>query len=122
MPNILIAESEALTAGYFKAVIEGLGYTVCGIAKTSDEAIELSAEDPPDLILMEVQLPGTGDGVDAANRINETACIPVVYLLASDDQSASERIRSGSPADVLVKPIVVKRLWRALVENCPPTH
>jgi two-component system, response regulator PdtaR len=120
VPNVLIVENEPVAAGYLKAVIEDVGYSVCGMATTADEAVALSDQKAPDLILMEVKLPGTSDGVDAAVRINEKTHIPVVYLLEPDDASAAARIKSGNPADILVKPFVVHRVWRALVGTCPP--
>lgn len=120
MPSVLIAEDEPRAALYFKSVVEGLGYYVCGIAETADEAVKLSVENSPDLILMEVQLPGGADGVDAARRIHEASSVPVVYLLDSDDAAASARLKAGAPADILVKPVAPHRIWRALVQTCPP--
>ncbi len=81
-PNILIVEDELITALDLRNQLRRLGYQVSALAKSGEEAVRLSKELNPDLILMDVNLPGAMNGIEASRRIQETRPIPVVYLTA----------------------------------------
>jgi DNA-binding NarL/FixJ family response regulator len=79
----LIVEDERMIAEYFKIIVENLGYSVCGIAKTAEEAVHLAEEEDPAMIFMDVRLIGEKDGVDAAIEIYGRKPVPTVYVTGS---------------------------------------
>jgi DNA-binding NarL/FixJ family response regulator len=74
---------------------------VVGEATTGREAVDLSRELAPDLVLMDVNLPGI-DGVEAASRLAEggAASTPVVVLLSTYDEDEFDRAGCGAAAYV----------------------
>lgn len=104
VPRILIVEDEAVTAMDLEGEIRGMGYEVCGIADTADEAERLAHELAPELILMDVRLAGDGDGIDAAHRISAIHNAAVVFLSAHSDGATLGRALDASPFGYIVKP------------------
>ena len=84
--------------------LERLGYTVSAIASTGEEAITKAAETKPDLVLMDINLRGGIDGVDAAGEIRSRLNIPTVYLTAHTDSETLRRAKSTEPLGYIVKP------------------
>lgn len=80
--KILIAEDERIVAADIQRSLQGMGYAVCGIVSSGEEAVNDAAELRPDLVLMDIVLEGEQDGIEAANLIRAHLNIPVVYLTA----------------------------------------
>ncbi|MBD8892865.1 response regulator [Roseibium litorale] len=100
--EILIIEDEPLIAMDIEQMVEGLGHTVSGIARTHKEAIELFANSSPKMILADIQLADGSSGIDAVNDILKTATIPVIFITAFP-----ERLLTGErpePAFLVTKP------------------
>ncbi len=104
MPRILIVEDEAIIAEDLKKRLEVLEYTVIAVASTGAQAIQMSGEHKPDLILMDIVLKGEMDGIEAAGIIQETYTIPIIYLTAYSDEEILARARVTEPYGYLVKP------------------
>jgi len=97
-PRVLIVEDELLIAEYFKIIIEQLGYEVCGLARSADEAVALARREEPAVIFMDVRLAGERDGVEAAQEIHAIRPVPVIYVTASREPQTSQRIKDDPPA------------------------
>ena len=100
--EIMIIEDEPLIAMDIEAMVEDLGHTVTGIAKTRDEAIELFARTQPKMVLADIQLADGSSGIDAVNQILKTSNIPVIFITAFP-----ERLLTGErpePAFLVTKP------------------
>jgi CheY-like chemotaxis protein len=69
MPKILIVDDEWLTRLEIEEMLTDLGYEVAGQAETGEEAVKMARELNPDLILMDVVMPGEMNGIDAAREI-----------------------------------------------------
>jgi CheY-like chemotaxis protein len=80
--SILIVEDEMITALDLRNQLRRLGYRVSALAVSGEEAVRMSEELNPDLILMDVHLAGAMNGVEASRRIQGIRPIPVVYLTA----------------------------------------
>lgn len=117
--KVLIVEDERLIAEYFKVIIEHLGYTVCGIAATADEAVHLAYDEDPAIVFMDVRLGGKKDGVDAANEIYKSNPVPMIYITASREPATIDRINTDHPAEILIKPVLQKQLKDVLTRFCP---
>jgi CheY-like chemotaxis protein len=70
LPRILIVEDEAIVAMDIESRIPAMGYEFAGRAVSGAQALALTAERRPDLILMDIHLQGEMDGISAAEEIN----------------------------------------------------
>lgn len=103
-PTLFIVEDEAIVANDLKETLISLGYAVTGIAKSGEIALEMIAGMQPDLVLMDIHLAGTMDGIDTAGKVRELYRIPVVYLTAYADTALLERAKKTEPYGYIVKP------------------
>jgi PAS domain S-box-containing protein len=84
--------------------LKGLGYSVSRVANSAAAAVQQASEDKPDLVLMDIQLNGPADGIDAANRIREQFDVPVVFLTAHADEATLQRAKVTAPFGYILKP------------------
>jgi len=117
--RVLIVEDERMIAEYFKIIVENLGYSVCGIAKSAEEAVHLAEQEDPSMVFMDVRLIGEKDGVDAAMAIYDRKPVPTVYITGSREPETIDRIKSNHPSDILIKPVLEEQLKEALERFCP---
>jgi DNA-binding response OmpR family regulator len=108
--KILIVEDESLVVMDLTSSLAKLGYEVAGSASNHEEAISLTKEKKPDLILMDICLNGKKDGIQAAKEINRYHDIPIVYLTALDDTEVLERALKTNPCAYLTKPFSTQSL------------
>ncbi len=80
------------------------GYGVAGPVPTGEEAVSMAEEVRPDVVLMDIHLAGTIDGIDAARDISEAFRIPVIFLTAYADEQTLERAKEAKPFGYLIKP------------------
>lgn len=102
--RLLVVEDEYVIAEELKEHLEKLGYEVCAMASSGEEALKQAETLKPDLILMDIVLHGTMDGVDTANRIRMSLDVPVIYLTANTGQDLLNRARITEPFGYLLKP------------------
>ena len=101
--RIVIAEDEAVTRKDLRELLEGLGYLVVGEAPDGRSAVNLARELKPDIVVMDIQMPGM-DGIDAAKLLTEERVAPVLLLTAYHDKSKVERAKEAGVIAYLVKP------------------
>lgn len=102
--KILIVEDENIIALYIKASLLEAGYGVAAIVTSGEEAVESAAICQPDLILMDIQLRGSIDGIESARQIGEQSNVPIVFLTAHIDRGTLNRAKATHPFGYLVKP------------------
>ena len=102
--QILIVEDEGLVAKDVQGMLRRLGYDVPATAGTGEQAIELARKNQPNLILMDIQLRGKMDGVEAAAQITREQDVPILYLTANSDEATFLRAKGTGPFGFLVKP------------------
>lgn len=102
--RILLIEDERIIALDIQMRLERLGYDVIGVAASGEQAIQLTAESNPDLIIMDIQLAGEIDGVAAAKIICERDPVPIVFLTAYTDEDTLRRALTSEPDGYLLKP------------------
>jgi 1,2-diacylglycerol 3-beta-glucosyltransferase len=107
--KIIVVEDESIVALNLKYDLEDLGYEVLDTFDTGTEAIEKSEELFPDLVLMDIQLKGDIDGIQAAKEISEMG-IPVIFLTANTDDATSFEALKTAPYGYLSKPYSLKQL------------
>ena len=112
--RILVVEDEGITAKDIESRLTRLGYEVPAIAQTGEEAIEKAEQVRPDLVLMDIQLKGTMDGVQAARQLAERFGLPVTYLTAFADDATLARAQDTAPYGYIVKPFGERELHAAI--------
>jgi PAS domain S-box-containing protein len=108
--RILIVEDDGIIAVHLQSILTGLGYAVAALVASGEEAIELAAEIQPGLVLMDVRLAGTMDGIEAGGQIRARWNIPVVYMTAHMDDDLLQRAMLTDPYGYLVKPVQDREL------------
>jgi two-component system, cell cycle sensor histidine kinase and response regulator CckA len=103
--NVLVVEDESVSALLIRHQLIKLGYSVAGVVGSGEEAVSLAQQNKPDLVLMDIGLSGSMDGVEAALAIRRTTGIPVVFLTASSDEETVERARAAEAYGYLHKPL-----------------
>ncbi len=108
--HILIAEDESIVARDIKENLEAFGYDVCSIVLCGEDAIQSAAEHRPDLVLMDITLQGSVDGIEATRQIREELDIPVVYLTAHADDATFQRAKLTDAFGYILKPFEEREL------------
>ena len=101
---ILIVEDETIVAEDLAAKLRRLNYEIVGIAAEGEEAVEMAGRLHPHLILMDVRLQGTLDGIAAAQAIHAEHDIPIIYLTAHSDTDTLSRAKETGPFGYILKP------------------
>ena len=108
MPHVLIVEDENEIAGYLRRGLAFEGFTV-EIAATGLAALSAARERPPDLVVLDVMLPGV-DGLEVARRLRSVSDVPIIMLTARD--AVPDRVAGleAGADDYLVKPFAFEEL------------
>ena len=109
LANILLVEDEMVEAMNIKISLQSMGYDVVAIASYGEEAVEKAQNLKPDLILMDIILKGSMDGIAAANAISKLG-IPVIYITALPDDATVNRALLSAPYGYLIKPFNTRKL------------
>ncbi len=114
MTKILIVEDETVSALLFKKILEMEGHSVCGIAASGPEAIELASLHQPDYILMDVRLTGPMSGIEAAMEIVKKQDSKIIILSGYSFDELSDELSSLNPLAVFTKPVGMEQLRSVL--------
>jgi signal transduction histidine kinase len=108
--TILIVEDEKLTALVIQKKLENLGYKVCGSVMRGIDAVNEATHKKPDIVLMDIQLKGDMDGIQASEIIKNSLAIPVIFVTAYSDKNTIERAKLTTPFGYIIKPVNEKDL------------
>src|ERR1044072_1660245 len=108
--RILVVEDESIVAADIQDRLESLGYDVPTTVASGEKAVELAGLLRPDLVLMDIQLKGRMDGVEAADQIRQLFGIPVIYLTANADHPTVQRAKVTEPFGYVIKPFEEREL------------
>jgi CheY-like chemotaxis protein len=111
---ILIVEDERIVALDLARRLRQLGYTIAGIATSGTDAITQALTHHPDLVLMDLRLPGAVDGLEAAQFLRTHLNLPVLVVSGATDATTLVRAHQVSPTGVLPKPVEDHALQSAL--------
>lgn len=103
--RILVVEDEAIVARDLAERLEGLGYSVAGIAASGREALEMAGATHPNLVFMDITIQGPMDGVETATEMASRTDVPIVFLTAHTDTGTMQRAKGASPYGYLIKPL-----------------
>ena len=108
--RILVVEDESIVALDIQDRLESMGYEVPATVASGEKAVEQAAVLRPDLVLMDIQLQGRMDGVEAADQIRQRYGIPVVFLTANADHPTVQRAKVTEPFGFVIKPFEEREL------------
>ncbi len=81
-----------------------MGHYILDTALNGKDAIKKTRETNPDLVLMDIQLNGPIDGIEAAQQIQKLFKVPFIYLTGTQDNKILERAQQTEPAGYITKP------------------
>ena len=102
-PKVLIAEDEAIIRLDLKEMLEEEGFDVVGEAADGDAAVRLARERDPDLVIMDIKMPGL-DGLSAAEQVVSEGISAVLILTAFSQRDLVQRAAKAGAIGYLVKP------------------
>ena len=108
--SILVVDDERIVALDITHTLQQMGYAIAGVASTGEEAVARAGDSRPDLVLMDIKLKGSMDGIEAAERIRELFDVPIIYLTAYSDSQTLDRAKSSEPFGYLIKPFDEREL------------
>jgi len=116
--KILIVEDESIVAMELSSYVTELGYRVIGRASNGVDAFKMALEHKPDVVLMDVHIKGSEDGIDLAKRLQASIETAIVYITAFNDDVSLDRAIETFPAGYLTKPFNRKELSAVLKIAC----
>ncbi|AWW00345.1 LytR/AlgR family response regulator transcription factor [Arcticibacterium luteifluviistationis] len=113
--TILVVEDEMIIAAKISLRLTNLGYEVTGIVPRGEEALLHIEQNAPDIVLLDINLKGSIDGIDTATQIIKSGnqCV-IIYLTANNDEATFNRAKTTRPFAFLSKPIKPVELQRTL--------
>lgn len=112
--RVLIVEDDYLVSGEMEAELSAAGFQVVGIAASAAEAVRLAQAREPHLVVMDIALQGTGDGIDAALEIFRSKGIRSLFASAFHDAETRRRAQPAAPLGWLAKPYTMSLLVQAV--------
>ncbi len=103
--RIAVVEDEIIIAADIRNILLKEGYDDAAILHSGEEAVEKIPEMKPDLVLMDIILGGTIDGIEASLRIREKIDVPIVFLTAHSYQKTLDRAKQTGPHGYILKPV-----------------
>jgi two-component system cell cycle sensor histidine kinase/response regulator CckA len=111
-PRVLIVKDPSHVANRLGRRLKVLGYQISAIVSSGAEAVHAAVETRPDVVLMDVELPGEMDGVEAATQIRTRCDIPVIYLTDHAGEPTVKRTKVTGPSEYIVEPFEDRDLFR----------
>ena len=118
--KILIVADKKSVAENVESRLKELEYTVCAVVSTGAQAVEKAAEMRPDVVLIDIELEGEINGIEAAKRIRTSLDIPTIYLAAyrievfSKREDLLKRAEITNPFEYIPLPFGKRRLYLSI--------
>lgn len=107
--TILVVDDEPRLVRLVREILTAVGFDVLS-AKDGKEALEILAVEEPDLVLLDIMLPGDMDGYDACKRVREFSAVPILMLTAKTKEVDMLHGFDVGADDYLTKPFRAKEL------------
>ncbi len=103
--GIMIVEDEAIVALEIEERLKKYGYEIVESVSTGEKSLEVLSRLKPALVLMDIRLKGSMNGIEAARQIIDEFSIPVIFITAYADEKTLEQAGAASPYGYLLKPL-----------------
>ena len=128
MARVLVVDDEAIITMQLEERMSALGHKVVGMASSGDDAIAKARGAKPDIVLMDIVMPGKTNGIAAAKVIHEEMDIPVIFITSYADDKIIQEVKKVNPYGYIVKPFnelelkatVELALFRKKTEDADP--
>ena len=104
MAKVLVVDDEAIITMQLEERLTRIGYKVVGMAASGEDAITKARVLKPEIVLMDIVMPGTINGIAAAKVIHEELDIPVIFITSYADDKIIEEAKRAHPYGYIVKP------------------
>lgn len=112
--RIAVVEDEPIVAMDIVSNLEAMGYEAIGPFDRGADLIMEIKNNPPDLILLDVQIEGEIDGIETAKIVNSITPLPIIFITASSDKTTKERAQKVRPHAYIIKPFNFHNLQSAI--------
>ncbi len=113
--KILIVEDETIIALDISSMLKQLGYQVTNMVRNYDDALKSVHEDEPNIILMDIRLENSKDGIETAQAIKKIKDIPIIYLTSFSDEATIKKAAQTNPISYITKPFKREHLKSILL-------
>ena len=103
--KILIVEDEMISGLCLEMEFRHHGFEVCRPPATAAAALEAAVRERPDVLLMDISLPGETDGITAAAAITAAVPLVVIFMTGYDDPGLQQRAEALRPLGYYTKPL-----------------
>jgi len=112
--TILVVEDEVIVSMDLLQILETMQYFPLCAVRSGEEAVVKAREYTPDVVLMDINIPGTINGLDAAGIIREELGIPVIFVTSYSDDAIIEKAKHANPYGYVIKPFTERSLKVAI--------
>jgi CheY-like chemotaxis protein len=102
--RILIVDDDPIITHLVSTMLQQKGYVIAGVVATGEEAVVQAADLVPDLVMMDVNLSGSLNGMDAAHYIFQLFHLPIVFITGISEEEKLERVKCSQPYGIIFKP------------------
>jgi CheY-like chemotaxis protein len=102
--KVMIVDDDEIIRNLLQIRLEILGYDNCIMAASGEEAVALYKNERPEIVFMDVMMPGGIDGIAAAREIQAIQDTRIIFVTAYTDQEILDRAKEAEPAGFIVKP------------------
>ncbi len=115
MPGIMLVDDDITLKMGLEEYLTSMGYDVIGQADSGEEAVEMARALKPDLIMMDITMPGKIDGIEAAEKIKQELDVSIIFMSGYGNSEYIEKAKAIDPIGYVMKPFDETEI-RALVE------
>ena len=108
--KILIVEDEVITAMSLQHLLEHWGCGKCEQVSSGKEAIEKAMSEKPDIVLIDINLRGETNGIEAAKQLQDRFCVPIIFITGYSDEETIREAKKIKPVGYFVKPLDFNKL------------
>lgn len=108
--SILIVEDDGILAIHLEDMLSNQGYQVLKPVATGEEAVQFALDQHPSLILMDIELGGKINGIQAAEQISQKDDVPIIFLTGFSQDPLLQEAKITAPYGYLVKPVPEREL------------
>jgi two-component system, response regulator PdtaR len=108
--SVVVVEDEGVTQMQLRRMLKNAGLNVAASATNGEQGVEAVLRERPDLVLMDIRMPGSIDGLEAAKRILAEYAVCIIILTAFSDEEYRKQAEDLNVCGYVLKPITTETL------------